>query len=106
MDVRRAVAGDAEALSHVAFSAKRHWGYPELSIQHWSDGLTVTPDFVLNNEVYAAVSDSEPFAFYALTGEGLRLEIEHLWVSPERIGLGVCFSSTPSGGQPRSVPKS
>jgi GNAT superfamily N-acetyltransferase len=89
VDIRRAVPEDAEALSRVAFSAKRHWGYPELWIQHWRDGLTVTPDFVRNNEVYAAVSDSEPFAFYALTGEGRRLELEHLWVSPEWIGSGI-----------------
>jgi predicted N-acetyltransferase YhbS len=43
----------------------------------------------MSNEVFAAVSDGELLAFYALTGEGGGLELEHLWVSPGWIGSGV-----------------
>ena len=89
VEIRRATPEDADTLTRIAFAAKRHWGYPEPWIQHWRDGLTVTPEFVRNNEVYAAVSDGEPFAFYALTGASDELELEHLWVSPGWIGSGV-----------------
>lgn len=88
MDIRRATPEDAEALTRVAFAAKRHWGYPERWIQHWSESLTITPEFIMNNEVYAANSGGEPFAFYALTGTGHKLQLEHLWVSPAWIGSG------------------
>ena len=80
---------DAEALTRIAFAAKRFWGYPESWIQHWRDSLTITPEFVRNNGVYVAVSGGEPCAFYALTAAGGELELEHLWVSPAWIGSGV-----------------
>ena len=88
VEVRRALPGDADALTRVAFAAKRYWGYPERWISHWSESLTITPEFVRDNEVYAAVSGGEPFGFYALAGTGHELELEHLWVSPAWIGSG------------------
>jgi GNAT superfamily N-acetyltransferase len=89
VDIRRAAPEDAEALSRIAFAAKRHWGYPESWIRHWRESLTITPDFVRNNGVYAAVSGDELLAFYALMWKGRRVELEHLWVSPGWIGKGI-----------------
>ncbi len=89
VDVRRATPEDAEALTRVAFAGKRHWGYPKRWIQQWTESLTITPEFVRNNEVHAAVEDERAVGFYALVGEGHRIELEHLWISPEYIGKGV-----------------
>jgi GNAT superfamily N-acetyltransferase len=89
VDILPATPDDADALTHIAFAAKRYWGYPESWIQHWRDSLTITREFVRNNGVYAAVSGGGPCAFYALTGAGGELELEHLWVSPGWIGSGV-----------------
>ena len=33
--------------------------------------------------------EGEPVGFYALVGEGCRIELEHLWVLPKRMGTGV-----------------
>ena len=88
VEVRRALSGDAEVLTHIAFAAKRYWGYPERWVRHWSKSLTITPEFVRDNEVYAVVSGGQPFGFYALTGTGGELELEHLWVLPAWIGSG------------------
>ena len=76
-------------LSLIAYAAKRHWGYPERWMERWREGLTITPEFVEGNEVYAALVEGEPVGFYALVGEGCRIELEHLWVLPERMGTGV-----------------
>jgi GNAT superfamily N-acetyltransferase len=89
VDIRRAAPEDAGTLTLIAFAAKRHWGYSESWIQHWNESLTITPEFVRNYEVYAAVADGETFAFYALTGKGRTVELEHLWVSPGWIGKGI-----------------
>jgi GNAT superfamily N-acetyltransferase len=83
VDILPATPDDADALTRTAFAAIRSW------IQHWRDSLTITREFVRNNGVYAAVSGSGPCAFYALTGAGGELELEHLWVSPGWIGSGV-----------------
>ncbi len=75
-------------LTRIAFAAKRYWGYPERWIEHWSESLTITPEFVSKHEVYTALSGDEPIGFYVLAGTGRELELEHLWVSPAWIGSG------------------
>jgi ribosomal protein S18 acetylase RimI-like enzyme len=87
--IRRAEPDDADALTRISFAAKGYWGYPERWIEQWRDALTITPEFIRNNEVYAAVFEEEIGGFYALVGRGRELELEHLWVSPEHIGAGV-----------------
>ena len=87
--MRRAVPGDAEALSGLAFAAKGYWGYPARWMESWREDLTISPGFVRGNEVHVAVADGEPAGFYALVGEGRRSELEHLWVLPGRIGTGL-----------------
>lgn len=79
---------DAGVLTRIAFASKRYWGYPERWISLWSSTLTITPEFVRDNEVYVAFSGGEAVGFYALTGEGRELELDHLWVSPAWIGSG------------------
>jgi GNAT superfamily N-acetyltransferase len=58
-------------------------------MERWGEILTIAPQFVRDSDVYAAVSGGEPFAFYALTQTGRKLELEHMWVSPGWIGSGV-----------------
>jgi GNAT superfamily N-acetyltransferase len=47
------------------------------------------PEFIRRNEVYAAVVEGKPVGFYALVVEGREIELEHLWVLPERMGAGI-----------------
>lgn len=88
IEIGRVSPEDADALTRIAFAAKRYWGYPERWVLQWSEALTITPEFVRDNEVYAAVVGGEPFGFHALAGTGHELELEHLWVSPAWIGSG------------------
>ncbi len=89
VEIRRAAPGDAPDLTLIAFAAKRYWGYPERWIHAWRDALTILPDFVRENEVYAAFAEGEPVGFYALAGEGMGVELAHLWVLPAWIGHGL-----------------
>jgi GNAT superfamily N-acetyltransferase len=89
MEILRPRPGDAKVLTGISFAAKRYWGYPERWMERWRESLTITPDFIRRNEVYAAVVEGKPVGFYALVGEGREIELEHLWVTPEHIGAGV-----------------
>jgi len=89
VEIRRAGPGDADALSRVASAAKGHWGYPDGWMERWREGLTISPEFVSQREIYAAFVEGEPVGFYALHEEGQKIELEHLWVLPERMGLGL-----------------
>ena len=108
VEIRRAGPGDADALSRVAFAAKGRWGYPDGWMERWREGLTISPEFVSQREVYAAFVEGEPVGFYALVGEGPKIELEHLWVLPEHMGLGLgraLFDHASAGPRP-STPKS
>ena len=89
MEVVRAIREDAESLTRVAFAAKRHWGYPERWILRWTESLSIAPEFVRDNEVYAATDRERIVGFYALVGEAPQVDLEHLWVLPETMSTGV-----------------
>jgi len=70
-------------------SAKRAWGYPESWMRQWMAGMTITPDFITRNAVYAAEREGELVAFYGLIPCQPKAILEHLWVLPEFIGQGI-----------------
>ena len=87
--IRPASADEASTLTAIAHDAKRHWGYPEHWIKHWESDLTISSDFIRDNHVYVAEEDGEIQGFYALSVAGTKAELEHMWVTPARIGTGV-----------------
>lgn len=87
--IRRAHPDDSTWLTQIAHAAKRHWGYPERWISLWKDVLTITPEFILNNEVYVALGNDQIVGFYALMLNGDKLVLEHMWIAPEFIGTGI-----------------
>jgi len=89
MHIVRAKPDDAAELTAIAFVAKRHWGYPEKWIESWRDVLTVQPEFIANHETYTAMVEDRRVGFYALGLKDGRLDLLHMWVSPDVMGRGV-----------------
>jgi len=87
--IRRVVPKEADVLTHVALSAKRHWGYPEHWMEIWTPELTFAPEYFEDNESWVAVDNEMPIGFYTLQERNGNAWIENLWVLPERIGKGV-----------------
>ncbi len=89
IQIRRALPDEAVALTEIAHAAKRHWGYPENWIEHWKDDLTITPDFIANNEMYVAINGEEIAGCCALVMRDSLADLEHMWIRPEHMGNGV-----------------
>ena len=87
--IRRAVPDESATLTRIALEAKRHWGYPDHWIKHWESDLTISPEFITNNQVFVAEQDGEIQGFYALCISDTKAELEHMWVAPQFIGTGV-----------------
>ena len=87
--IRRAKPVEAEVLTEIAHAAKRHWDYPENWIQHWKPELTITSEFITDNEMYVALSGAEIIGCCAITRSGPVAELEHMWIRPEHMGAGV-----------------
>ena len=79
----------AQRLTAIAHAAKRRWGYSENLIALWQADLTVTPEFIADNLVFCAVQDDEIIGFYALISQGDLFELEHMWVDPKHMRIGV-----------------
>jgi len=89
MHMARAIPDDAAALTDIAFAAKGHWGYPQNWMESWREALTIRPEFIRDHETYKAVVEDRIIGFYALERKGDRLDLAHLWVSPDAMGQGV-----------------
>jgi len=87
--IRRVDPKEAELLTQIALSAKRHWGYPEQWMAIWAPQLTFTPEYFEAREGWAAVDGEKPVAFYTLEDANGVAWLENLWVLPEYIGKGV-----------------
>ena len=89
IEIRQAEPSEAQTLTAIAHAAKRHWGYPEKWVQQWEPDLTITRDFISDNEVFVAVAGEEIAGCCALVLNGSLAEIEHMWIKPEHMGSGV-----------------
>jgi len=89
IEIRQAEPSEAQTLTAIAHAAKRHWGYPEKWVQQWAPDLTITREFISDNEVFVAVAGEEIAGCCALVLAGSLAEIEHMWIRPEHMGSGV-----------------
>ena len=89
ISIRRVDPKEAEALTHIALSAKAHWGYPERWMEIWTPQLTFSPRYFEENESWVAVDESKLIAFYTLQEKSGNAWLENLWALPEYMGKGV-----------------
>jgi len=87
--VRQAQAGDVERLTEIAHAAKAHWGYPSEWLELWRPSLTFDAALLEREWVQLAEVDDRAMAVVAVAGEPPTLELSHLWVAPETMGLGL-----------------
>jgi ribosomal protein S18 acetylase RimI-like enzyme len=89
IEIRRAAPEEAGVLTEVAFSAKRHRGYPEHWMEVWTPLLTFKPEDIRTADVFAAVNQGKIAGFYRLLFRERRAVLEDLWVKPEFMGQGI-----------------
>jgi len=89
IEIRRATLEGSDVLTAIAHAAKQYWGYPENWIEQWNEDLTITPDFILKNEVFVAIVNEKIAGCCALVVTDSLAEIEHMWIKPGHMGSGV-----------------
>jgi ribosomal protein S18 acetylase RimI-like enzyme len=89
MRIVRAKPENADALTRIAHSAKRYWGYPEDWIEAWREILTMRAEFIAANIAFAAIESGRVVGFYVLTTEADGIHLDHLWILPEAMHRGI-----------------
>ncbi len=88
-DIIRGTPEHASILTDITVAAKRQWHYPEKWIELWLPVLTITPEYISENEVWMAIVDEVPVAYYSFKQDGQDLWLENLWVFPKCMGKGI-----------------
>lgn len=95
--IRRAEDKDSDTLTLISFAAKRYWNYPEKYFEVWKNELTITPDYINQNEVHVAKVDGKAVGFISIVevendfkaGEVSIIKgfwLDHIFVHPDFIG--------------------
>ena len=79
----------APLLTDITIASKRHWKYPEKWMQLWFSALTISPEYISENEVWIAVENEKSVAYYSLKYDGECLWLDNLWVLPDFMGQGI-----------------
>jgi GNAT superfamily N-acetyltransferase len=90
MRIERALPDHASELSRIAFESKKHWGYLAEWMEAWIDTLRISPEQIVSNTTFEALSGDQILGFYLLqTGSEKKSRLEHLWIRPARMGEGI-----------------
>jgi len=87
--IHRAKPDQAGELTALTIASKRHWNYPERWIQIWLPLMTVSPEYIRENETWAVLEDGKRVGYYSLKHDGGFLWLDNLWILPEFIGKGL-----------------
>jgi GNAT superfamily N-acetyltransferase len=88
LEIVRAQPAAASVLSSIAWAAKASWGYPVPWLEQWRGELTITPEFIAENDTFLGKTNGQPIGFHALVEDTASWRLEHLWVLPENMGHG------------------
>jgi N-acetylglutamate synthase-like GNAT family acetyltransferase len=89
MMIRKATLTDAKYLTALTFRSKAHWNYSQEQLDGWKEDLTISADYILVNEVFVLLDQSEIIGYYSwiVDHEGI-IELDNLFVDPPHIGNG------------------
>jgi len=79
----------ADILTQITIAAKRNWGYPERWMQIWQPLLTISPEYLSENEAWIKMIGDKPLAYYSLKQADNEFWLDNLWVLPEAMGKGI-----------------
>ncbi|MDQ8141582.1 MULTISPECIES: GNAT family N-acetyltransferase [Chryseobacterium] len=89
IEIIKANTHDYRVLTDITKKSKAYWGYSDEQMRKWSDLLTITEEYIQNNEVYKLIINQSIVAYYSYFEiEKNSVRLDNLFVSPENIGKG------------------
>jgi GNAT superfamily N-acetyltransferase len=97
--IRSAKQKEADHLTSVSFASKAYWRYPEQYFKTWQNELTITPEYIDENDVFVIENNGVIVGYYAIVELKKKIEVsgilidkgfwlDHMFVVPEYIGCG------------------
>lgn len=90
MEIIKANINDHKVLTDITKKSKAFWGYSYEDLESWSDALTITKDYIENNEVYELIIDNLIIGYYSyFIEENKDAKLDNLFILPDFIGKGL-----------------
>lgn len=98
--IRRAQEAESNVLTRISFASKAFWGYPEEYFVQWAEELTLSKQYIRDNEVFVYEDGGLIKGYYSLVENGGYMEIggiglekgtwlDHFFIEPDSIGRGI-----------------
>ncbi|TPD71262.1 GNAT family N-acetyltransferase [Flavobacterium microcysteis] len=89
MKIERSEKNDNLILSEITFEGKAYWGYGKEQLEKWRNDLTITQDYIENNETFKLIVDDEIIGYYSILKlENKIIKLDYLFLLPKFIGKG------------------
>ena len=89
MIIKKAKNTDGNDLTELTIRSKSHWNYSKEQVDKWKSDLTITSNYIDENEVYKLLIDNILVGYYSyfkLNDDNVKLE--NLFIEPKFIGEG------------------
>lgn len=88
MNIRRARADEASALTALCLKSKAVWGYDAAFLEASTAALTLTPESIERDLVWVAESGGRPLGVASIVVHGSEAELDLMFVAPEQMRSG------------------
>jgi len=90
MKIQKATPNDAAILTNITKKSKAYWGYSNEQIENWSAQLTITKEYLKNNQVYKLEVNNLIVGYYSyIILEENIVQLDNLFILPNCIGTGL-----------------
>jgi GNAT superfamily N-acetyltransferase len=98
--IRAAKNTEAGILTKISFKSKGYWDYPKAFFDVWADELTISSNYIQNNDVFVVEKEGAIVGYYSIVElkndigvAGIRITkgfwLEHMFIEPSSIGKGI-----------------
>jgi ribosomal protein S18 acetylase RimI-like enzyme len=90
MTIEKAISDDDLILTEITKKSKAYWKYSEEQIKKWTNTLTISKDYITQNETYKLILDNRKIAGYYsfIKKENQIIKLDNMFIAPEYIGNG------------------
>ena len=87
--IEKASPADHEILTKITKDGKAFWGYSKEQIDHWEQDLTITAQYIEQNETYKLVLNDRIIGYYSYLNLGKgHLKLDYFFLFQKYIGKG------------------
>ncbi|MDQ6471372.1 GNAT family N-acetyltransferase [Flavobacterium sp. LHD-80] len=89
MKIEKANILDNQILTTITKKSKAYWGYSAEQIQKWDKSLTISQDYIRNNNTFKLIDNNLILGYYSYLFENEKtVKLDNLFILPKHIGKG------------------